>query len=133
MLTWKRKSNDGISGAVKSLVKVNISILTLPICCSFFSDLLSLFEPSLNDEPRCRPRRLISFGLFLVPESAEEFFWSRGLLLGETTCLRFLDGESGGSSLESRERDIDGVRRIIFLLSSSLNELAFFKTPENKC
>ena len=110
-------------------------LLTSLSCRSFFSALVTLVVPSLNDDPLCRPLCLMSFGLFLLEldvESADEFFWSCGLFFGEVTCLRLLDGDSGGSSFKSRERDMEGVRRIIFLFSSSLNELAFFKTPENR-
>lgn len=115
--------------------KCKLYVLTSLSLCSFFSVFVVRKVPSLKDEPRCSPRRLTSLGLFLPTpdaESAEEIFWSLGLFLGEAICLRLLVGDNGASSFGSRDLDMEGVRRMIFRLSSSLNELAFFSTPTNK-
>ncbi len=117
--------------------------LTSLSCCSFLSVLLARWLPSVKDRPRCRPRRLRSFGLFRdgggAAESAEAFLRSvgvaDGVFLGDVvTCLRGLVGDNGGScsSRVSLEREMEGVRRIIFRFNSSLKELAFFNTPGNR-
>ncbi len=96
--------------------------------------------PSLKDEPRCSAlRRFADFGLLLrvLPDVGAVavvgdvvFLCCAALFFGDVTCARVLLGESGASSRD--ERDVDGVRRIIFRFNSSLNELAFFSTPAKR-